>query len=64
MQPFFEAAGLIARELQSLQISVLRALFKANPDYFLAINRQPPTPNEVQQAFEEMPRADMAYGRG
>jgi hypothetical protein len=64
VQAFFEAAGLSARELQSLHISVLQALFKANPDYFLAINWRPPTPHEVQQAFEEMPRAHMAYGRG
>jgi GNAT superfamily N-acetyltransferase len=62
MPPLLETAQFIVRELRVDQISRLQALFEANPDYFVAVNGQPPDPDEAQREFYELPPPHITYG--
>ena len=39
----------------------MQAFFDENPDYFLAVNGEPPRPCEAQEEFDDLPPADMSF---
>jgi GNAT superfamily N-acetyltransferase len=52
----FRVSPLVASDVPALQ-----AFFEENPDYFLAVNGEPPRPCEAQEEFDDLPPADMSF---
>ena len=52
----FRAHPLVASDVPSLQV-----FFEENPDYFLAVNGEPPRPREAQEEFDDLPPADISF---
>jgi GNAT superfamily N-acetyltransferase len=57
----FAPGGFRARPLVASDVPVLQAFFDENPDYFLAVNGEPPRPCEAQEEFDDLPPADMPF---
>jgi GNAT superfamily N-acetyltransferase len=59
----FETGTLRVRELDAPEVPLVQALFDASPEYFHAVNGRPPSRDEAQVAFDEMPPAHLGYTR-
>jgi ribosomal protein S18 acetylase RimI-like enzyme len=49
------------RVLDERDISALQRFFVANPEYFVAVNGEPPRSDEAEREFRDVPPAGMAY---
>ena len=52
----FRANTLVASDVPALQL-----FFEENPEYFLAVNGDPPHESEAQQEFDDLPPAEMSF---
>jgi len=59
----FAAGALRAVELEAADQARLQRFFELNPEYFLAVNGQAPTPVEARDEFNDAPAADWPYTR-
>ena len=49
------------RDLVESDLPALQRFFDANPDYFVAVNGEPPRADEAEREFRDAPPAGMAY---
>ncbi|RBP35527.1 acetyltransferase (GNAT) family protein [Roseimicrobium gellanilyticum] len=59
----FATPGYYSRELAAEEVPQLQALFDANPEYFLAMNGQPPQGHEAWGEFGDYPPAHLPYAK-
>jgi len=57
----FEAQGFRCVELQPEDIPELQVFFEANPAYFIAVNGEPPRPEEAHEEFYSELPAGMSF---
>ena len=62
-EALFAAAGWRCVELAPSHIPRLQAFFEANPEYHVAVNGEPPRPEEARDEYESMPPAGWPFGR-
>ncbi len=54
----FQAQTLVASDVPALQL-----FFEENPEYFLAVNGDPPRESEAQEEFDDLPPAEMSFNK-
>jgi GNAT superfamily N-acetyltransferase len=54
----FQANTLVASDVPALQL-----FFEENPEYFLAVNGDPPRENEAQEEFDDLPPAEISFNK-
>jgi GNAT superfamily N-acetyltransferase len=59
--PLFRVGSHEARLLASEDAPRLQAFFDANPEYYLAVGDEPPTPDEAAREFADLPPADLPF---
>lgn len=59
----FEIEPYRAEELVAEDIPALQAFFVDNPEYFIAVNGEPPQANEAEEEFFDQVPSDMSYTR-
>jgi RimJ/RimL family protein N-acetyltransferase len=52
----FQANTLVGSDVPALQL-----FFEENPEYFLAVNGDPPRESEAQEEFDDLPPAEMSF---
>ena len=52
----FQANTLVASDVPALQL-----FFEENPEYFLAVNGDPPRSSEAQEEFDDLPPAEFSF---
>lgn len=62
-EALFAAAGWRCVELAPSRIPQLQEFFEANPEYQVAVNGEPPRPEEARDEYESMPPAGWPFGR-
>ncbi len=51
----------VLRELAAGDVAEVQRFFERNPEYFLAVNGEPPGADEARNEFADVPPAGMAY---
>lgn len=59
----FATPAFHVRELERADIALLQALYDANPEYFLAVNRRHAGPDEAREAFDAVPPPHIGFHR-
>jgi len=59
--PVFTAGAFRAFEIDSARIPMLQQFYESNPEYHLAVNAEPPGPNEARDEFESLLPAGWPY---
>jgi GNAT superfamily N-acetyltransferase len=59
----FASGPYQARAMSADEVPQLQRFFENNPIYFEAVHGQGPTAQEAQQEFDDMPPAEMPFGR-
>src|ERR1041385_7818168 len=59
--PLFIARSFRAIEIDAARIPMLQQFYQSNPEYTLAVNGEPPGPNEARDEFESLLPAGWPY---
>ncbi len=59
----FSTGGFRARTLVASDVPALQHFFEENPEYFLAVNGDPPRESEAQEEFDELPPAEISFNK-
>jgi len=57
----FSSGGFQANILVASDVAALQLFFEENPEYFLAVNGEPPRDSEAQEEFDFLPPAEMSF---